>query len=243
MTLLGIDGCRCGWCVASFFDNEINVKVHSTIQEISDHSPDVDLALIDIPLGLGDQKISRDLDGLARKHLIPGRSSSIFIPPVRESLLVENYDKAKHINYQITGKRISMQTWNITSKIRELDDFVNLNPAYSKLFKEAHPEICFKYLNLGKLPMFRKRATQNRGIEERLKILERFDHRIEKAYVNARKQYPKSIVANDDIVDALCLLITAILGRRYGFSIISGKNKKDSKGIEMGMYYYNPQLN
>lgn len=243
MTLLGIDGCRSGWCVASLVNNQITVRIHSKIYEIINYYSEANIILIDIPIGLGDHKITRDLDDIARKHLIPGRSASIFIPPVRESLLEHTYEKAKQINNQITGRKISIQTWNISGKIRELDDFISLHAAYLKILKEAHPEICFKYLNDGTLPKYKKQATQNRGIEERLKILEKFEPRIDKAYIDARKQYPKSTVANDDIIDALCLLITAILGRKYGFKIISGKNKKDSKGIEMGMYYFNPQLN
>lgn len=241
MTLLGIDGCRSGWCVASSVDASLDVQVFSNFQEVSDYFSKPEFILIDIPIGIGDQKISRDLDEIARKHLAPGRLSSIFIPPVRESLMEENYDRAKLTNYRFTGKKISIQTWNICGKIRDLDYFISLNPAYIKVLKEAHPEICFKYLNHCKLPFYKKRAPQNRGIKERLEILMKFEPQINKAYRDARKQYPISEVANDDIVDALCLLITARLGSENGFSVIEGLNKKDSKGIDMKMYYHKPQ--
>jgi predicted RNase H-like nuclease len=239
MTVLGIDGCRAGWCVSAIDVGKFEVSLKSNIHEIIRGYPDFDVALIDIPIGLGDNHIARDVERAARQELSPIRHHSIFTPPVREAITACNYVEAKKINQSISGKKISLQSWNISPKIAELDLFLQNYPAFQKKILESHPEICFKYLNQGSIPSLPKNAPKYGGIKQRLLILKKFQRNIQSIYDLARSQFASSEVKNDDIVDALCLAITAKFGRLNRFDKILGSNKKDTQGINMAMHYYN----
>jgi predicted RNase H-like nuclease len=240
--VLGIDGCRSGWCIAAMQGEYLKVSLKSTLDEISAAFPNFELALIDMPIGLGDKHLDRDLDQQARKELTPLRHQSIFTPPVREAIKAPSYAEAKKINYSITGKKISIQSWNISPKIVELDLFLRKNPAFQRQIFESHPELCFKYLNKGDIPSLSKSAPKNTGLEQRLAILHKYHGKIRKIYEEARVQLIGSGVKNDDIVDALCLATVAKFGRLHRFQKIIGSNKTDAQGIDMAMYYYNPPL-
>lgn len=241
MTTAGIDGCAAGWCAALFNNYKISVEIFSSFQELIDEFENVELMLIDIPIGLGSRAIPRDIDFAARKMLDPTWSSSIFIPPVREAIAASGYEEAKKINRQVTGKMISIQSWHISRKIIEVDKVLMKNPAAKKKLFESHPEICFKMLNRGKSLTYKKAAPGKKGIEERLGVLSKFHPGIYKDYSQACKKIKGRNVKDNDVVDAMCLAIAAQRGLKSGFEMIEGSNKKDAQGIEMMMYFYNPE--
>jgi predicted RNase H-like nuclease len=240
MTVLGIDGCRYGWCVAAFKGEVFDLSLKLNLDDIVVAYPDLELALIDMPVGLGDKSLDRDLEQQARKELTPLRHQSIFTPPVREAVNAHSYTEAKKINYSITGKKISIQSWNIAPKIAELDRFLLKHPEFKEKIFESHPEICFKYLNQGVIPTLSKSAPKNSGIIQRLDILRDFQENIMGMYEKTRENFTSSGVKNDDIVDAICLAIVAKLGCLNRFEKTIGTNKTDAQGIDMAMYYYNP---
>jgi 8-oxo-dGTP diphosphatase len=238
MTLLGIDGCPGGWFVAGLTEHGLFADFYEEVEQVFMNYKSPYLALIDMPLGLGNAHIARDIDRFARKEL-PGRHSCIFNPPVREALEAKSYEEAKSINIDISGKSLSIQSWNISKKIRELDRLLSRQPNLRKFIKEAHPEICFKYLNGGDVLATSKNAPKNEGIEHRLRILENYYTGISIYSQKVRKQFRYNTVRFDDIVDALCLAITASLGMQHGLNSITGSGKLDAEGIEIGIYYYN----
>ncbi len=238
MTTLGIDGCKAGWCAAELTESEFSITIFSEFSGLIEKFESADIMLIDIPVGLGDQKTERDLDKAVRKLL--HRSSSIFIPPVREALSAKSYQEAKAINKDVTGKMISVQSWNIAQKIKEVDHALLSNRDLKKKLFESHPELRFEMLNGGKALQFKKNALQSLGIQERLDILSNFHENVIESFECGCKQTKRLDVKKDDIVDAMCLAIVAMLGLKNGFQMIRGLNKTDSQGIEMIMYYYNP---
>lgn len=241
MKVLGIDGCKAGWCVVSLVDGVYNLELLSNFSEIKKyHNPDV--VLVDMPIGLGSQDMPRDLDDLARKRLPSKRHASIFIPPIREAIEAENYQAAKEINQKITGKKISIQSWNITKKIWEVDQFLLSNPEWQKRIHEAHPELSFNQLNMGKDLIYNKKSAHNQGIQERIEILSRFEKKAPSIITAFKNKYPSKQIQNDDIVDAFCLAITAKLGFLHCFQKIVGNYECDANGIEMSLYYYNPKM-
>ena len=50
------------------------------------------------------------------------------------------------INQKITGKGTSIQAYNISPKIKAVDEWLNEKPNGLDIY-EAHPELCFKTLN------------------------------------------------------------------------------------------------
>ena len=241
MSFLGIDGCRGGWCAAYIRNNDVTFLLESKIDYIIGPLQDIDSVLIDIPIGLGSKCVGRDLDQFARKTLNSGQKSSIFTPPLRETANAENYEDACIINSGISGKKISIQSWNISDKIFELENYLLGNPIIKSVIHESHPEICFKFLNFGKPLTYKKHAKGNLGIEERLKILSRFYPESYNVFKMQLELLNGHFAKPDDLVDALCLAITSKLGHKHGYEKIEGSAKKDDKNIDMYMYYFDPR--
>jgi predicted RNase H-like nuclease len=122
MWVAGIDGCRAGWIA---FKVELLTLITSV--ELIDlpvtlrNRPDgLACIAIDIPIGLLDG--SRACDIAARKLLGQPRGSSVFPVPCRAAIHATNYDDATAVNKQRTGKKLSVWTWGIVPKIKEVDD-------------------------------------------------------------------------------------------------------------------------
>lgn len=76
-------------------------------------------------------------------------------------------------------------------------------------------------LSKGNQPMSQKKSTR-KGVEERRETLRHCARHVDgldvgEIYEKARREYTKSQVADDDILDALILAITAKLGCQNGF--------------------------
>ena len=121
----GIDGCRAGWCIATFYNSGISMHIAPNLHEMVDIIRDAEIALIDIPLGLTDHQFSRTIETSMRSVLPPRKKSSVFTPPCREALLASTFEMAKKKNLNVTGKKISLQSFYIMPKIREADDLLN----------------------------------------------------------------------------------------------------------------------
>ncbi len=75
------------------------------------------------------------------------RASSVFPPPLRSSLEGATREEASAYNFELSGKKIGVQTWGIGPKIREIDQFLRANPDARRKIREVHPEVLFWSLN------------------------------------------------------------------------------------------------
>ena len=212
----------------------------SRIDQVFQLSFNIDLCLIDIPIGLGSYHVTREVETLARMELRPLRHASVFTPPVREALNQTTYAQACEVNQKITGKKISIQCWNIVPKIREVDRLVRTNPDLQQRLLESHPEIAFKYLNHGNLPVLSKREAKRRGLDERLAILAYHCEGVKEFYREELKKLDRSTATADDLLDALCLCIAACGGRKWGLNKLQEPSTRDDHFIPMNMYYFDP---
>ena len=80
--------------------------------------PDLECIFIDIPIGLSSENFKRNIEEIMRKYL-PKRGSTIFTPACRKAVYAENYDEAKANNKKILGKSLSIQSFNISKKIKQ----------------------------------------------------------------------------------------------------------------------------
>lgn len=210
-TVLGIDGCRSGWIVAAInlTTGKVQLNLFPSIADLwSTYHTSCQLALIDIPIGLVDAGANgRSCDQLARRMLSPHRHSSIFTPPCRAALYTSP-EQASAVNFQYTGKRLSMQTINIMPKMREVDECLLQLPATDRArIKESHPEVVFCALNHDR-PMVhnKKKAT---GRLERINHLKEIRTDIDEILKNSRSNIPAKDAAMDDLIDALALAFVA----------------------------------
>lgn len=205
---IGIDGCPYGWCVA-IYDQTFKIELHPDIQSVIAKYSDADLILIDIPIGLTSRSFERTLDTQVRELLKPYKHFSVFTPPCREALSGLNYDDAKAINKEITGKKISKQSYNISNKIREIDSAISSNEKSIPILKESHPELCFKYLNKG-VPLQSSKKDKD-GQNDRLDILRTHVPEINDLIESTLNRTKRKDVKIDDMIDAACLMVCALL--------------------------------
>ena len=240
-SIIGIDGCKKGWFCSFDHEGKVTTIVIEKISEVKDIFPSAQHVLIDIPIGLESKNYKRDIDRYARKHLPTGATSSIFTPPSRDAIMANNYEEACQINLEISGKKISIQSWNIAKKILETDKLIRHDKLLKRIFHESHPEICFQYLNDNRPLEYPKRAKAGCGIEERLRILSKYDKNTDTAFKHAHAKYGKNEVKADDIVDSLCLYVVGKLGSRFGFGKVTGTTFRDEYGIDLILYYFDPR--
>ena len=126
MKTIGVDACRKGWFAVSIDSNDAwEIGIFDSIGELwSTRQSDV-LILVDIPIGLPDNG-KRQCDVEARK-MLKKRASSVFPVPCRQALHADTYKQACRINQKTLGIRLSVQTWNLAHKMREVDDLLRNN--------------------------------------------------------------------------------------------------------------------
>lgn len=234
--MIGIDGCKSGWCVVHEVQGKIKVSLISDISELENFRLSNEVVLIDVPIGLPDYNHHRKVEAAARQ-VIPYRSSSIFGVPCRDAVYAYDYKEANRLNRSELGKGLSIQSWNICPKIKEVDQWLIQSNIDQKKIKESHPELCFHFLQPSQLKLSSKKTKEGRV--QRLLILEYWKEGITRTYDFAMNQYLRKQVAADDIIDALCMWLVCCLQQDYKLESLI-EDQSDAKGIGMNMHFINP---
>ena len=251
---VGVDSCKAGWIGVGLSDDCCwEVKACVDFSDMLAHFGDACVILVDMPIGLReDEKPNlRACDKEARCKL-GGRWRSVFEVPSRRFVnkAMDNpcweHPEANEWSNNQHGGGISVQSFAITRKIGELDKTLPLDENASPEIRESHPEICFWALN-GNKPMS-KSKNGLAGYCERLDTLRGCAHDVDDIDVDAiskeiRCKYTKGQVADDDILDALALAITAkIVSQNPGrLGTLPENPPTDSKGLPMEMVYAKPR--
>lgn len=225
----GVDGCQAGWIVVVLHRIRKTWTPQVTLcpkfADVLVLNPAPAVVAIDIPIGLMDtpQPGGRPCDRQARQ-LLGRRASSIFTPPTRSMLQATRYE-------QVRTQGLSMQSFNILPKIREVDQL--MTPALQQRVHEAHPELAFMSL-AGAPPHYHKKTLEGR--EERLRILERAFQGIQQAFGNACLAFKRSEVARDDLLDAYVLAWTALRISAGRANRVPGDPSVDQTGLRMEIW-------
>lgn len=214
MNAIGIDGCRMGWFYVFFHTpSRYGIGVLSHIAQVAPWLCEDTLILIDIPIGLTDSPNGRQCDRQARKILSPLRHSSVFSAPCRKAVQQNSYQEGSRVNFHVTGRKLSKQSWAISPKVKEVDDFLRgQQPGSRAKIREIHPEAAFWSLN-GKKPMaFNKKTVE--GFEERRNLLKRYLSHTDQVIDTALNDFRRNEVARDDIADALVCACIALMHPR-----------------------------
>jgi predicted RNase H-like nuclease len=231
MRLLGVDGCKAGWVVAS--SDESLRAIHFAIEPsfealIASVHGDQALIVIDVPIGLTERE-PRRCDLAARALVRAPRSSSVFPAPRRPLLGATTYAEACRLSREACNRAVSQQLFGILPKIREVD--LLMTPARQDWVREAHPEVTFAVLSgRGRGLLHYKKSRE--GEAERLAILGRLLPAFDPSAVRA--QLGRSRVAADDVVDAVACLATADRVRQgEQFVLPQGEVPRDERGLRM----------
>ena len=222
-----------GWiAVVIDDDGAIDCARHDDIESLHRAlGAQADLVLVDIPIGLPERVSSRACDDRARALLRPGRSASVFNPPVRAILAATSYDEACRLSLAACGKKISRQTHNIVPKIREVDAFLRARPRERAHYRECHPELAFRGLFGGSPAQHRKNSAE--GIAERLDALAVELPDLPALYDRVMTDTLRRDLARDDFLDAAVLAWAA---HRFGDELVAlpeGQACRDGMGLRM----------
>ena len=212
---LGVDGAHKNWCCCIIDENLANfqIEVFKDINELYTNIPHFDQLFIDIPIGLSSKSFSRIIDSEVRRFLPKNRKSSVFTPPCREALNEQNYKAANLCNKSITGKGISIQSWNLSNRILEIDLFLRTHQNLLFKIHESHPELCFFMLNNQQSLLYSKKQTD--GVLERVRIILRYLKVSEIDFIdNIHVESKIKGIKIDDILDAISLSISAFFWKK-----------------------------
>src|SRR5262249_22712858 len=138
---------------------------------------------------------------------------------------------AKHLDPQAIG--VSLQTFGLFEKIKQLDALVRVDPSCQSWLIEVHPEVTFERLARERTcpdasPLERKKNPVGR--EQRLELLRRAFADVGRVLESWRPQKGFS-VASDDRLDAYAILWSALRFRARVAETLGGE--LDPCGIRM----------
>jgi predicted RNase H-like nuclease len=210
---IGIDGCRLGWFYVGLDeDGNFSVGVIRSIHEITSEER---------------------LCDLSARQMIKPRGSTVFPAPARSAISKDTYEEGSEENYRRLGRKLSKQSWAITGKIKEVDDFMRAAKLRSKV-REFHPEVAFCGMNSGRPILTSKKKSD--GFNERFDLLKRFFPNARAVLQAARVNTPlKKDLQDDDILDAL---VGAVTASYYPvLSTIPTRPVLDDEGLPMEMLF------
>lgn len=157
-----------GWFGAAVDDDERwTCDLYPCLWSLWNAYRDAELILIDMPIGLpsvdGDR---RECDRLA-KQLLGDRHPGVYYAPVRDAIYEHSLPAAKRVNEQ-AGYSIQNQTWSLVPRIREVDEFLDVQPGARDRVRETRAEVCYHTFADAQLETA---PTDADGIAERRSVL------------------------------------------------------------------------
>lgn len=228
MRIAGVDGAKNGWVAVVVDDNRYQSAraLYTHDLQMLIEANNIDLALVDIPMGLGDAEHPRLADQAARDFL-KGKAASVFNSPARKAAYAEDYWDACELNRAEYDKSLSKQTWAIVPKIREADGAVAA--LSQERIKEGHPEVSFS-VHKGEIMLSRKKSYE--GEQERRDVLARIGFDVD-ALASALPEMKH--VANDDLWDAAILAWSAERVSKSAHQSFPEDPTTDGKGLTMAI--------
>ena len=233
---LGLDGCRGGWVLALLASQHLTLSLLPSLDQLD--MDDQGIGCIDMPVGLTSHGQSRCCDRLARRLLAPAkRASTVFSPPGRCCLSLSNYSLATLAQRSGGGPGLSIQSWNLLYRIRELDCWLQEKPQRSQQLLECHPELIFLQLQQRYQPEWPAPTSKHQllGQQQRLQLL--YQHwgwdptpLLNEALVQSRRHQ----LQHHDLVDALACLAVA-LDRKH--QRLPNPPEIDAVGLPMTITY------
>lgn len=234
MKTAGIDGCKAGWILITFDDDEPGYEVLRTEEDLKDAFHRFDRIFIDMPIGLEDEKYTRECDALLRKTLGAEYAPSVFSPPIRPALHAPSYVEANMQSYEFTEKKLTVQAWNITPKIIIVDRFLTDEPELQDVVFESHPELLFMNLNGGMI--FQKKSTK-KGLRHRLSLVSDREEIAKDFFRDIKEDFRRNEVEEDDIVDSMALALGAKQSKEKGLKTLPENPEKDTSGLIKAIHY------
>ncbi|MFO7846390.1 MAG: DUF429 domain-containing protein [Balneolaceae bacterium] len=233
MKTAGIDGCQAGWILITF-DEEPGYFVLRSDSDLEEAFNTYDRIFLDMPIGLEDENYTRECDRILRETLGSEYASSVFSPPIRPALHAPSYVEANIQSYEYTEKKLTVQAWNITPKIRTVDSMLQQHQKLREKVLESHPELIFMNLNGGMI--YQKKKTK-KGLRHRLSLVSEYEEIAADFFREIKEEFRRNEVAEDDIVDAMALALAAKQSVGRPVETLPENPPIDSAGLPMAIHY------
>jgi predicted RNase H-like nuclease len=225
MVVVGADGCPVGRVLYTInvqsFATQIEVT-HDLTSLLRRRTDDMAALGIDVPIGLLDRPRACDL---AARKLLGVRGCCVFPAPSRAAVYAEQYRQASELNQERTGRRLSMQSWGIVPKIRQVDEA--MSPETQTWAFEVHPENSFWKLNQHHLMRYRKKSREGRS--ERVTLLRSICDGVDRQL----ERRPRG-VGMDDLLDATVSAWSALRWWR-GEACSVADPERDAMGLRVAI--------
>lgn len=201
--IIGIDGCKSGWfSIWENQDKSIHSSVFSNLNELKNFFKNESQLIlgIDMPVVLS-EVIPRQADQLARK-LLSKKASSVFTAPTPEMLDQPNYEKASLVSKRLFGKSMSLQSWYLFPKIKDVQTMIHHEDMQ---IYEIHPELSFRAMNNEQVILESKKTQEGFALRNALLSM----HFKNFIFEDIRNQHARKDVMDNDILDALAVLWSA----------------------------------
>lgn len=228
----GLDGCKAGWVMVTWSGNPEASPEATLITHFRDAlASAAKIMAVDMPIGLP-QLSGRTCERETRARL-GERQSSVFAVPSRAAIMQEDYYTSCQVNLENSNppRKVSKQCFMLFPKIREIDAIIT--PELQSRVWEVHPELCFWTMNGGQpVPLAKKIKSRPSpgGMELRRDLLARNGFPIDRLQ---HPSWPKSQVAEDDILDACACAWSAARIARGEHVSMPAEPEFDARGLRM----------
>lgn len=193
-----------------------------------------DRIFIDIPIGLEDEEYVRECDAILRKEVGNDYSDGVLDPPIRPALHAPSYAEANMTCFDYTEKNLSLQVWNITPKIKMVDELLRDDEQLREKVLESHPELLFQSLNGG---MIYQKKNLKKGIKHRLELISEKEPVAEDYFREIKEEFRRNEVQEENIVDAMALAYFAKLSAQKGVKTLPEPVQFDSEGLRKVIHF------
>ena len=257
--IAGVDGCKGGW-IAVYEETgsgELECRVEKTFSEVMKRR-ELDAVAVDMPIGLwagggrACDKAAREVLGKRHRSIFPAPAADVLdlFPKMtsesfRNMTLPErerDYNRAKTVNRDRTGKALNRQSFNLVPKIAEVRSYLlGLGAEERGRVHEVHPEVSFAALSAQKggdrpfAPMHHRKVAVQGLLERRDLLAGEFGETLDA--LEAKARCCEGDAAPDDFYDAVACLWTAWRVHKKECSALPSNARCDANGLPMRIVY------
>lgn len=237
MDAAGINGCKAGWLLVSFTEGASRFAVLQGRDELEKSFSEYGRIFIHVPIGLEDRAYERHCDQLLKAKLGRDYAVDVVSPPVRPVLDAPSYAEANFTTFEATGKNLTLQAWNITQKIKDVDSLLRAHAPYAESVLESSPELLFQKLNGG---MIYQKPNLKKGIKHRLELIKEREAMADDFFRDIKEQFRRSEVEEHDIVNAFVLAHFAKLSTEKEVLTLPETITPDAHGMKKAIHFVLP---
>lgn len=205
---VGATWCSAGWLAIAYAEGEYaETEVFDEVGQLwARYEERAARVFVDVPIGLQEGGTDpRPPEQLACKVLGP-QSETVIAAPVREATRKQTYRAANRVTERKADRGLSRQAHARSRGIADVNDLLQAIDDAREVFRESHPEICFRAF-AGEPLQHRKELAA--GYAERMRALAAFDRDAPPAVQSAAEATDGAKVAVQSVLDAVALALTA----------------------------------